>query len=188
MSAARALGLEVSLDVNLRPSLWLRSEIKAREALAPLLRHASVIFAGVDDWSACFDGAAPQDERDTATRRFLERMLEIHPDSKAIISGQRSSSGADDHDLSACAIVRGEGFVQARTVHIRNAVDRIGAGDAMVAGCIWNLLRNSPWQRTLDFGVMAGALKHTVPGDVSRISCEEIEAALAGADGGRLRR
>ncbi len=188
MRVAGSLGIPVSLDVNMRPSLWAASGRKPRETLQPLLQHATHLFAGLDDWEACFDAPPPQGDREAAVRQFLALLLESNPRARVAVSGTRISNGADDQQLSAFAAARDGSFAQARTVRVRHVVDRIGAGDAMVAGCLLLALEGASWQEALDFGVVAGALKHTVPGDVSLVSRAEVEAALAGVDGGRLRR
>lgn len=185
---ARQLNVPVSLDVNMRPSLWATTGRKPLESLRAVLEQATLIFAGTGDWSACLDEPQPDTAADLAAPAFLERMLATYPQAQAVVSGMRRSHNAGDHDLSALAAVRGAAQFQARTVRVRQVVDRVGAGDAMVAGCLYSRLNGAPWPQALDFGVMAGALKHSVPGDVSRIAREEIEAALAGQDAGRLLR
>jgi 2-dehydro-3-deoxygluconokinase len=59
-------------------------------------------------------------------------------------------------------------------------VDRIGAGDAFSAGLIFATLRGADWESALRFAVALSALKHTVPGDFSLATLEEVERLLAG--------
>ncbi len=46
-----------------------------------------------------------------------------------------------------------------------DVVDRIGSGDAFVAGLLHALSRDFNDQRSVDFALAAAAWKHSVPGD-----------------------
>jgi 2-dehydro-3-deoxygluconokinase len=185
---ARRLDVPVSFDVNMRQSLWAGSKRSARDAMRPLLDLASVIFAGPGDWSVCLDDPAPMLDSAETTAVFLEQMIATHPCANAIVSGLRIASSAEHHALSVIARTRDAVETRSRTIEIRHVIDRVGAGDALVAGCLAGVLDGLPWRDTLDRGVMAGALKHSIAGDVNRCSRAEIEAALANDRPGRLLR
>jgi 2-dehydro-3-deoxygluconokinase len=61
-------------------------------------------------------------------------------------------------------------------------VDRVGTGDAFAGGLIYGLLHLKP-QEALEFAVAAGAIKHSVPGDILLCSKSEIEELLTGKIG-----
>ena len=67
-------------------------------------------------------------------------------------------------------------------------VDRLWAGDSFTAGLIFSLRRGDSPQACIDFATAASALKHTIHGDYNRVSLEEIEALVSGANAGRVRR
>jgi 2-dehydro-3-deoxygluconokinase len=67
-------------------------------------------------------------------------------------------------------------------------VDRIGSGDAFVAGLIYGLLSSMSDQDSLEFAVAASALKHTIPGDANLADAEEIHALVKGENIGKLLR
>lgn len=186
--AAKSLDVPISFDVNMRHSLWAQSPRDPREAMRPVLDLATVIFAGPGDWGVCLGDTTPTTDTPDATSAFLERMLETYPRASAVISSVRNASSAEHQTLSAVAAARNVGETRSRTVEVRSVVDRVGAGDAFVAGCLTGLLDRLPWRDTLDLGVMAGALKHSIPGDVNRCTRAELEAALAGERAGRLLR
>jgi len=78
---------------------------------------------------------------------------------------------------------------ETRTYRIAPIVDRVGTGDAFAAGIIRGLLCNpQDPQRSLDFAVAAGCLKHTVPGDFNLVTTDEVERLMAGDGSGRVRR
>lgn len=185
---AKRLGVPVSLDVNTRPSLWAASQRSAREALRNVLDGATIIFAGLDDRYVCLDEAQVQGLEMNDTAAFLQQVLNSYPQAQAVVSTVRRATSATEHEISAVAQIRSEGNLQARTLRLRNIVDRVGAGDAFVAGYLHRILAGGSSKEALDFGVTASALKHTIPGDVNRASLDEVEAALEGREGGRLLR
>jgi 2-dehydro-3-deoxygluconokinase len=73
-------------------------------------------------------------------------------------------------------------------VHEIAIIDRIGTGDSFTAGLIFALRRGDDPQKALDFAVAASCLKHSIPGDYNLASLAEIEALVAGGNGGRVQR
>ena len=67
--------------------------------------------------------------------------------------------------------------------------DRIGGGDAFMAGLIHGLCRDeeSP-QETVEFATAAAALKHYIPGDFNLSTEKEIRELMKGNTGGRVNR
>jgi 2-dehydro-3-deoxygluconokinase len=57
-------------------------------------------------------------------------------------------------------------------------VDRVGAGDAFVAGLIWGLLEGS-LELGLERGLAMSALKMTLHGDLFRLDASDVAALLA---------
>ena len=188
--AARALGVRVSLDLNLRPALWAARQRSPYECLHPVIAEATVLFAGADDWSACLEAPAPA-LREPPLERFQEfgaAVLARYPRLSAVIGTLRSARSADEHGLAAACLPRDGGLHATATRALSQVVDRIGAGDAFVAGFLYGKLRHWTWSPALEFGLGAAVLKHTIPGDVNRLTVAEVEALLAGEDGGRVRR
>jgi 2-dehydro-3-deoxygluconokinase len=57
-------------------------------------------------------------------------------------------------------------------------VDRVGAGDAFVAGLVWGLLDGS-LELGLERGLAMSALKMTLHGDLFRLDAADVIALLA---------
>ena len=66
----------------------------------------------------------------------------------------------------------------ARGGHAVDTVDRVGAGDAFVAGLIWGLLEGS-LELGLERGLAMSALKMTLHGDLFRLDAGDVSALLA---------
>ena len=65
---------------------------------------------------------------------------------------------------------------------------RVGGGDSFAAGVIYSLLHNYDLQKTVDFAVAAGCLKHSVEGDFNMVSLAEVENLANGDSSGRVQR
>ena len=75
------------------------------------------------------------------------------------------------------------------TFDINPIVDRIGGGDAFVAGYIYGALHfGSDDAQMLAFATAASALKHTIEGDFNAVSVAEVEQIAGGDTSGRLLR
>ena len=79
-------------------------------------------------------------------------------------------------------------FMVSRHYEITNIVDRIGAGDSFAAGLIYGMLQLPTPQEALEFAVAASCLKHSIPGDFTRSSVDEVNALLKGDASGRVQR
>jgi len=61
-------------------------------------------------------------------------------------------------------------------------VDRIGAGDAFSAGFIFGRLMVGGWDAAVAYGTALSALKHSMPGDFSLSTREDVDQVLKGAE------
>ena len=184
--AAAAANVRVSLDINMRPALWAASGRDPVTAMAPLLNEARILFATPSDAAVCLPVAARPDTNSQAG--FAAALFAEYPKLEVLVSGAKRGTSATDFELLATAQCRGSAAVSAREIPVRSAAENIGAGDALVAGCLFGQLSGWPIERWLDFGLAAQALKHTVPGDINLVSREEIDAVVAGASPLRVQR
>ena len=58
-------------------------------------------------------------------------------------------------------------------------VDRIGSGDAYVAGVLYGILKGKAPEEALSYGNALSAVKDTVSGDMSVTSIDELERVIA---------
>jgi 2-dehydro-3-deoxygluconokinase len=185
--AAAGLGVNVSVDVNLRPQLWRQAGRDPATELAPLLSAARILFATPSDWAACLAGATPVAGGD-AIETFAGAIFGRYPLVEILIVPSRRGLDASSFELGARLWRRGAAPLTAGETSIRGAAERIGSGDALVAGCLHGYLAGWPDARWLEFGLAAQALKHTIPGDINLVSMQEVEAVLAGHVAGRVLR
>jgi len=98
----------------------------------------------------------------------------------------RESISASENNWSAC-LYDGKNFHKSTKHHVW-IIDRVGSGDAFVAGLIYSILKGKKDQDALSFGVAAACLKHSICGDFNLVRVEEVERLAAGETSGRIQR
>jgi len=76
-------------------------------------------------------------------------------------------------------------FSREYDVHI---VDRVGGGDAFDAGLIYALMKGFNGEDTVEFAVAADCLKHSIEGDYTLVTPEEVLQIAHGDASGRVQR
>jgi 2-dehydro-3-deoxygluconokinase len=113
--------------------------------------------------------------------------LRQYPNLQAVAITLRESKSASHNGWSACLNNRKE-FLTSRHYDITHIVDRVGSGDSFAAGLIFGFQRLPTHREALEFAAAAGCLKHSIPGDFSRYTREEVEALLKSGGSGRVQR
>jgi 2-dehydro-3-deoxygluconokinase len=158
MREARNRGATVTFDVNYRQRLWdVQAAVAAVREVAPLI---DVLVCTAEDAKDLFgaDGAP-----------------------EAVLKQVRSELGAGAVVITmgaAGAIASRGDVIIARGGHAVETVDRVGAGDAFVAGLIWGLVDGS-LELGLERGLAMSALKMTLHGDLFRLDAADVAALLA---------
>jgi len=155
---ARADGVPISFDVNHRSALWSASA--AAPVYRELLSQADVAFAGEDE-AALIVGAAPALE-------LARRLRELGP---AEVVVKRGAAGA--------VAVTPEGAWEMPAVPV-TVVDTVGAGDAFVAGYLFEMLRGGDIVQRLHTAVACGASACGGPGDWESLPTYAELGALGG--------
>lgn len=159
---AAALGAQVSLDVNYRSRLWSRHE--ARQVLAPLAAHATLVVASEDELDLVVAG----DEAEA-----VDRLLGLGVQQVAVKRGAAGATlhlAGERHDAAAVPVT---------------AVDPIGAGDAFAAGFLSASLEHLAPSQCLARATVTGAFAASSRGDwegaPTRAELALLEAHVPGA-------
>jgi 2-dehydro-3-deoxygluconokinase len=156
---ARASGVRVVLDPNVRLKLWSRDE--ARATLRDLASRSDVVLPGADEAELLTGESAPE-----AAARAL---LRLGPSLVVVKLG-----------AAGCLAVSEAGPLHAPALPLARVVDPIGAGDAFAAGLHAGELRQLPLAERLGLANRCGALAITMPGDLEGMPRWE-EVADSGA-------
>jgi 2-dehydro-3-deoxygluconokinase len=122
-----------------------------------------------------------------AYRALAEKVLNAYPGLKMLAITLRESKSASHNGWSACLHDRRE-FILSRHYEITHIVDRVGGGDSFAGGLIFGLLNLATHAAALEFAVAASCLKHSIPGDFSRLSREEVDQLIKSGGSGRVQR
>ncbi len=177
---ARELGRSVSFDCNYRSKLWERWHGDARAILRDIVAESDLLFAEERDMALILGREFPEEQARERFQIACSEALAQFPHLKWIATTVRTQRSVDHHELSAKLMTR-SGFWTTRTYSIGRIVDRIGSGDAFAAGILHGLETGLDGQATVDFGLAAACLKHSIPGDFNLIGVADVHNLLQDA-------
>jgi 2-dehydro-3-deoxygluconokinase len=191
LQAARARGIRISCDLNYRKNLW-RWGKNASEVMPQLVKLTDVVIANEEDCQKALNISVDIDVESGSLERekyseMAERLLATYPNVKMVAITLRESKNASHNGWSAC-LHNGSEFLCSRRYDITHIVDRVGGGDCFAAGLIYGLLQLPTAAEALEFAVAASCLKHSIPGDFSRLTVDEVNGLVAGGGSGRVQR
>jgi 2-dehydro-3-deoxygluconokinase len=162
IAEARRRGVRISFDVNYRATLW--NPAAARKRLEPYLRGLDIVTLNDRDASAVFRERGDPPKVARALRsRFRCGVLVLTLGA----AGALAVDGAETHRHPA---------------YPTEIIDRIGRGDAFVAGFLYGYLAGDT-ATGLRYGAAMAALKQTYRGDVCLATPEAVRAVFRGESG-----
>ncbi|AXT57658.1 sugar kinase [Aquimarina sp. AD1] len=179
LTSAQKLGITVSGDINYRRNLWQYGK-SPLEIMPELISKTNVIVGGLTDFENCLDISANNFEE--GCKKVQQKYTTVH----TLSNTQREILSASQNKLSAI-LWRNNKYNVSKTYTMENIVDRIGGGDAFMAGLIYGLMHKEE-DDALEFAVASAVLKHGILGDANLVSVEEIEQLVQGDNIGRLLR
>jgi len=166
-------------DLNYRSNLWKYGK-KPNEIMPDLMAYTNVMIAGTRDFNNCLDQEYSGFE--AARSDLFSRFKQLE-----YITTTKRESISSSHNKISAKIYSKDKVYASREYDLSHIVDRVGTGDAFAGGLIHGLLNKDP-QKAVEFGMAAGALKHSVPGDVLLCSEEEIQELVLGESIGKIKR
>jgi 2-dehydro-3-deoxygluconokinase len=193
IQVAREMGITISCDLNYRAKLWKWGQ-PAGDVMSDLVAISDVALGNEEDAEKVFGIKAPDTDVSTGKvkadqyRSVCGDLADKFPSLKTIAITLRGSLSASHNTWSGILWHKKE-YHTAPVYDILPIVDRVGAGDAFVAGLIHGLREyKDDSQTALNFASAAACLKHSVPGDFNAVSVAEVEALMAGDASGRVSR
>lgn len=166
---AKKRNVKVSFDFNYRSTLWTKEE--AKEVYKEIMQYVDVCFGNLYDINTFID-INENNELDSINR-FLENYNVNY-----LLNTNRKIINASTQSLKASIYYRNNNKVEVLTTNEETfeVLDRIGGGDAFVAGVIHILNKDySNIKEAIELGLKCDVLKHFVKGDVLALSKKEIE-------------
>ncbi|MBP3606646.1 MAG: sugar kinase [Clostridia bacterium] len=163
-------GALISFDVNYRASLW--SEEKARETITSLLPMIDILFVSEETLRRMF---GMKGELTEIHREFAKKYSSL----KVIASTKRTVISSQKHTFTSliydCKEDRHFGDAPYENIDV---IDRIGSGDAYVAGALYGLRRFGTIEAAAEYGDAMAAVKNTVIGDMTECDLADIERVI----------
>lgn len=171
LEAARRKGMVVSVDLNYRNKLWNYGK-QPIEVMPGLLRYCDVVMGNI--WAAnkmlgtpvleTLDRDTPPDTYFEQAKESAREVFDRLPQCKHVAYTFRFMDSATHNLLYGTYHARTGDFMSA--INETDAVvDRIGSGDAFMAGLIYALVSEKDGQGVVDTATAAGFKKLFVKGD-----------------------
>lgn len=163
-------GALISFDVNYRAALW--DEATAKQTILHILPYISILFVSEETSRRMFGM--------TGTLADIHRQFaEKYPNLQIIASTKRKVISPQKHSFSSLVYdtATREHFEEAAYENI-DVVDRIGSGDAYVAGALYGLCKYRSIEAMAKYGDAMAALKNTIIGDTTECDIVDIERII----------
>lgn len=162
-------GAMISFDVNYRANLW--TEEQARETIKSILPMVDVLFVSEE-----------------SSRRMFQKTGELHDILKSytqeygvkfVAATQRTVISPRQHDFTSILYSAADDTFYTEPPYKNiDVIDRIGSGDAYVAGVLFGLLKYNDPGVAMRVGNANSSIKNTVPGDLPSSDFAEIERVI----------
>ena len=185
MKAAKAAGATTSFDLNFREKLWKISggQNRAVELIGRIVQNVDLIVGNEEDLQKGLGIPGPEvassSKLDPGTFfGMIDRVVEKHPQVKAVATTLREVHSTNRHSWGAVAWVDGQSYVSP-TCEL-DVIDRVGGGDGFAAGLFYGLLSGQTPEEAVKLGWAHGALLTTFPGDTTMATLDQVRAFAKG--------
>lgn len=160
-------GTQISFDVNFRGNLWSGAE--AKESIEEILPLVDIFF--------CTEDTARLTFLKTGTLREMMKAFAQEYALSYVCSSKRIVHSAKNHSFTSVIYdARKDCYYEERPYENIEVKDRIGSGDAYVAGTLYGLLQHPEEpEQVVSYGNAVGVMKNTIAGDIGEITKEEID-------------
>lgn len=160
-------GTLISFDVNYRAALW--SEEEAKPVIESIFPYVDLLFVSEETSRRML--------RRTGTLEDIMRDYANDYGCKLVATTRREVVSPTRHNFNSKILFEGE-FYEEHPYKEIEVIDRIGSGDAYLAGVLYGLIKDRDIVRALEVGNALSAVKNTVQGDMSASSIDEIRQVI----------
>lgn len=163
-------GAMISFDVNFRGNLWTGAE--AKECIEQILPYVDVFFCSEDTARLTF-------LKEGNVKEIMRSFTEEYPIS-IVAATQRIVHSPKVHSFGSLIYNAKTGiYYEEKPYEKIDVVDRIGSGDAYIAGVLYGLLNEKEdCQKAMEYGNAASALKNTISGDLLATNLRELNKII----------
>lgn len=159
-------GTLISFDVNFRGNLWSGEE--ARKCIEEILPLVDIFFCSDSTARLTFQKkGTPEEVMKSFTRDYPLSI--VAATDRTVHSPKNHSFGSVIYDAKS------DRFYKEKNYENIEVVDRIGSGDAYIAGALYGILKYpEDLSQAVSIGNAVSALKNTVPGDFPAMDLSEV--------------
>jgi 2-dehydro-3-deoxygluconokinase len=190
VKTAKDKGIKVSCDLHFRKNSW-DFGIRPADVMPQLISQADVVvsdpftFEKLTHTDLMLKEGSSLSDSDIHECFKLQAIAFPKVKTWAMLSREIKNGS---HNILKGLILHNNEFSKANQQEIYPIVDRIGGGDAFMAGLLYGLHHYKNPETVISYATAASALKHTIPGDYLLASVEEIEELMSGAAPGAIKR
>ncbi len=163
-------GALISFDINYRAALW--SEEKAKATIEKILPLINILFISEETSRRMFGMSGTLEE---IHREFAKK----YPNLNIIASTKRKVLSPQKHCFSSLVYdTECDKHFEEAPYNDIDVVDRIGSGDAYVAGALYGLTKYRSIESAAKYGDAMCALKNTIIGDMTQCDLADIERII----------
>ncbi len=181
LQAAQQKKLIISADFNYRSTLWKYGK-HCSQVMPELLQYCDVLLADVDTAKLYFGIEPDAAHLVESTFALLKKAL---PNVKHIAMTMRRQESASSNQYTGYLWNEGKIYTS-QAYHMQHIAERIGAGDAFMAGLIHALKTKSSLNEAIEFATACGVIKHTITGDFNIATKQEIDTVIQQSGSGRI--
>ena len=181
----------VSFDLNYRAKLWTSGVKEKQQMLSEMMEYADICFGNARDAAKCLGYAEDgvdfiNGDYSICTDEEHMRNVLNHYHFTYLVTTLRNSLSASDNGWSG-AVCTSDDYYKGRD-YMLHIVDRVGGGDSFASGFLHGILSNMGSRKSLEFGLAAAAIKHTIPGDLNYVTESEVLSMVESDGAGRVQR
>lgn len=165
-------GALISFDVNYRSALW--SEEEARKVIQSVLKYVDFLFVSEETSRRML-------QREGTLEEIMQGYVKDYG-CKLVATTRREVISPMRHNFNSKIFFDGK-FYEEKPYNNIEVIDRIGSGDAYLAGVLYGLIKTGDITSALEIGNATSAVKNTVVGDMSASSIDEILSVIKSHQG-----
>lgn len=185
MGTAKKMGLTISVDLNYRNRLWDYGKTPL-EVMPELVQYCDVVMGNI--WAANKMLGTPLKEpelnRHTSQERYIavtnetaQALQQLYPNCQHTAFTFRFMDNPKHNLLFGTYHHQNHCYTSA-TYETQALVDRIGSGDAFMAGLLYGLHHQLDGQSVVDFATSAAYQKLFVPGDFGDFTVSQVQQGI----------
>jgi len=167
-------GAKISFDVNYRANLWEGKEELRKRDILEILKYIDIFFCSEESLRKTFY----PDYNKGKTLKELQEKFANEYGIEIICSTKRIVKSPKIHDFSSLVFSNGISY-KGEEYHNIDIVDRVGSGDAYIAGMLYGLLKyNWKIKKAQMYANALSVYKNTIPGDILDVAISKIEQII----------